>query len=505
MSFLHGRETTVTTARGKVRGLKKDDVYHFYGIPYAKAERFQRPVEVEPWEGVREATNYGYTCYPFVPDSFGNTLKSPHRYWINGEDCQNLNLWTKHIDGSEKKPVFVWFHGGGFNNGSALDLYAFDGCNLADKGDVVVVTINHRLNVLGYLDLRSFGEKYQYSVNAGNWDLIYALKWVQENIGFFGGDKDNVTIFGQSGGGMKTQTVMNMPASEGLYHKAMIMSGAVRRAGRPVDFTPEEILNKMLETKGIKVEELETMPHRQLADGYIEAYHLLGGKGLPQLGPLPNIDLLGDPITYGFTDYAAKTPVIIGTNFSEFFAIPEKYHRYEMSDEQMRQAVENELGRETADKVIPEFLKRFPDKKILDILAYDATTFRAGTRDYIARRIADGCAPTYNYLFCPTIGINDGSTPQHNSDISYFFYNTDKVFSNDIGEYTLPLERNMSESLLQFGRTGSPNGEGLPYWPACQEGHWQTMLFDRVCRLEENLDDDFIDDLASSGFYRSGL
>ena len=501
MSFEHGRNTTVSTPKGQLRGFRKDNVYHFYGIEYARAERFMKPVEVESWDGVKEATNYSYTCYPFVPDSFGNSLKSPHRYWINGENCQNLNLWTKHLDSEAKKPVFVWFHGGGFNNGSALDLYAFDGCNLCDYGDAVVVTINHRLNVFGYLDLRKYGEKYQYSVNAGNWDLIYALKWVQENIECFGGDKDNVTIFGQSGGGMKTITVMNMPASEGLYHRAMILSGVASGLTRDT-IAAEAITDRMLSDLGIGVEGLSELTHRQLADSDINAFQELGGKGLPSIGPRKNFDMIGEPLTNGFTDYARKIPVIVGTNFSEFFAIPGQYHRYDMTDEEMTEAVETELGKETADKVIPAFMKRFPDKKILDILAYDASSFRKGTKEYIARRIDDDCADTYNYLFCPTIGINEGSTPQHNSDISYFFHNTDKVFSNDIGEYTAVLEEEMTDRLLQFGRTGNPNGKGHIYWPPCEKDKEETIMFDRDVRIEENLDNEFIQDMIDSGYYK---
>ena len=502
MSFEHGKSTTVTTPKGTLRGYKQNDVYHFCGIEYGKAERFQPAKEIEPWSGVKEATNYGYTCPPFLPDTTGNTLKSPHRFWINNEDCLNLNVWTRSINSDVRKPVLVWFHGGGFNNGSALDLYAFDGCNIADKGDVVVVNINHRLNVLGYLDLRAFGEKYKYSANVGNWDLICALKWVQENIECFGGDKNNVTIFGQSGGGGKTISVMNMPASAGLYHKAMVMSGVTANLMKPQDITPTDIIKHFMEMCEMNdVSELETIPQRALADGYIASYKDLGGKGMPRLAPSKGWDFIGDPSENGFTEYAKNTPMMIGSNFSEFCNLPKQYVRCEMSDEEMTQALEKELGKEIADAVIPAFLRKFPDKKIIDILQYDAAAFRQGTKEFFKKRLEEGCAPTYEYMFSPTIGINDGSMPQHNSDISYFYYNTDFVPSNDIGEATKVLEGYMSGCLVNFAYTGVPSAEGLCKWEPATMENSPTMVFDRDSRIEYGLDDEFLDLLVKSGFY----
>ena len=502
MSFEHGKNTTVRIPKGALRGYRKDNVYHFCGIDYGKAERWQIAREIEPWEGVKEATNYGFTCFPFRPDTTGNTLKSPHRFWINSEDCLNLNVWTKHINTEDRKPVFVWFHGGGFNNGSALDLYAFDGCNLCDRGDVVVVTINHRLNVLGYLDLSAYDEKYVHSVNVGNWDLICALKWVQENIGCFGGDKSNVTIFGQSGGGGKTISVMNMKASEGLYHKSMVMSGVADNLLNSKVIPSREIVARMFENLGINsVEELEKLHHHVIADAYVQAYQDLGGKGAPFISPEKNIDYMGDPLEYGFSDYSKKIPMIIGSNFSEFYNIPKKYDRSEMSYDEMVKAVETELGKETADKVIPEFMKRFADKKPLDILAYDAGSFRKGTRAFVKARVAECEAPTYVYMFAPTININDGSNPQHNSDISYFFYNTEKVPSNDIGEYTKVLEADMSGRLVGYGYTGSPQTEGFVQWPEATAENSPVMVFDHPSHVEYGFDDGFIDELIATGFY----
>ena len=151
----------------------------------------------------------------------------PHMYWSEKEDCQNLNIWTPSIRDGRKRPVMVWLHGGGFSAGSSIEQLAYDGENLSRAGDVVVVSVNHRLNVLGYLDLSPFGEKYQDSANAGNLDLIAALEWIRDNIEGFGGDPENVTLFGQSGGGVKVWSLLQMPEADGLFHKGIIESGVV--------------------------------------------------------------------------------------------------------------------------------------------------------------------------------------------------------------------------------------------------------------------------------------
>ena len=199
---------------------------------------------------------------------------------------------------------------------------------------MVVVNINHRLNVLGYLDLSAFGEEYAHSANVGNWDLIWALKWVKDNIGFFGGDRDNVTIFGQSGGGGKTISVMNMPYSAGLYHKAMVMSGVTTNLLSHKSLPAEDIVRRMLENLGSNdVRILSAITQRELADNYLRAFKELGGERMPFLGPTANQDYIGDPFDVGFTEYAKSVPMIVGSNFSEFVNLPPQYHRSEMSNE----------------------------------------------------------------------------------------------------------------------------------------------------------------------------
>ena len=200
--FYSDERTVAQTTKGAVKGYFCDGLYIFKGIPYAKAARFMAPEPMEPWEGELDATTYGYVCPLMAQEKPSGELLVPHRYWLSGEDCQNLNVWTPGLD-DQKRPVLVWLHGGGFTAGSAIEHYAYEGGNMSRLGDCVVVSINHRLNVLGYFDLSPFGEKYQDSGNCGGNDIIASLRWVRDNIAAFGGDPENVTLFGQSGGGCK--------------------------------------------------------------------------------------------------------------------------------------------------------------------------------------------------------------------------------------------------------------------------------------------------------------
>lgn len=183
------------------------------------------------WEGIKDASSYGFVCPLLSQDTPSAELLVPHRYWPQDEHCQNLNIWTNSLDKEKKSPVMVWLHGGGYFAGSSIEQVAYDGFNMCMNGDVVVVSVNHRLNVLGYLDLSPFGEKYKNSGNAGHADLVAALGWIHDNIELFGGDPYNVTIFGQSGGGMKVADLMQIADADGLFHRGLIMSG-VGDAGR---------------------------------------------------------------------------------------------------------------------------------------------------------------------------------------------------------------------------------------------------------------------------------
>ncbi|MBR2035374.1 MAG: carboxylesterase/lipase family protein [Prevotella sp.] len=221
--------TTAQTNYGKVAGYIDHGVYTYKGIPYAKAERFMPAERPDSWQKIRSSRHWGPVCPQAKNTGWRGDQTAFFYQWNDGfqsEDCLRLNIWTKGIADGKKRPVLFWLHGGGYTSGNGQEHPGYDGRNLADKGDVVVVTVNHRLNVLGFLDLSAYGEKYKGSANVGMTDIVAALRWVKENIAYFGGDPDCVTIFGQSGGGGKVSTLLCMPSAKGLFHRAMVMSGS---------------------------------------------------------------------------------------------------------------------------------------------------------------------------------------------------------------------------------------------------------------------------------------
>lgn len=422
--FEHGVSTTVQTKKGLLRGFRFDSIYNFYGVDYATAKRFQKPEEISPWEGVKEAVTYGAVAPQMFSDVPDNDLTMPHRFWPQSEQCQNLNIWTPSLDVTARKPVVVWFHGGGFFGGSSIEQVSYDGQNMSKYGDVVVVTVNHRLNVLGYLDLRKYGERYKHAANVGNLDLIAALHWVKNNIAVFGGNPDNITVFGQSGGGGKITSLMNMPSAEGLFHRALIMSGTLGEelSGSGIDLSDhvEKVLELLGEEKS-GVEKLESIDYRELIDVYVQADLELGGNGYPFFGPLVNEDYLGDPAMNGFSEFAKNVSVMIGSTFAEVFTLSEKYNRLTMKDYEMRKAVSEYFAGRDTEEVIQQFVSAFPDKKLIDILVYDYGSFRYSSKEWVKKYIKEGGVKAYLYLFTPEMGVNESSMPWHCADIPYFF------------------------------------------------------------------------------------
>ena len=276
-----GVTPTVSTHCGPVRGWVNEGVYTFLGLPYGKAPvgklRFMPPEKPESWTDIRYAIYYGHPAmqlstggsavsYPgIVGPALGQTFTAYEDVIRQDEDCLVLNVWSPEIDPGKKRPVMVWFHGGGFNYGSG-NWIVYSGHNLARNHDVVVVTVNHRLNVFGFLNLAEFGGKqYAYSGNAGQLDLVASLEWVRDNISGFGGDPGNVTIFGQSGGGSKVSTLMAMPKAKGLFHKAIIQSGpGIRGVTMEQSTENAKLLLDKLNIKPDNVEKLQDLPAQKL-------------------------------------------------------------------------------------------------------------------------------------------------------------------------------------------------------------------------------------------------
>ncbi len=525
----------VQTEAGKLRGYVWNGTFIFKGIKYADAKRFRRPEKVEPWEGVKDAQSYGMVCPLLQQDTPGGELMVPHMYWPMDEHCQYLNIWTQSIDREAKKPVMVWLHGGGFFAGSSIEQLAYDGENMSRYGDVVVVSLNHRLNVLGYLDLSPFGEEYKDSANVGNLDMIAALQWVQENIAGFGGDPDNVTIFGQSGGGAKVWTLMQMAEADGLFHKGIIQSGVygmmddvegqdgtqiveqmlklLKNSGEAAAAVQEEkkqglddaegmdtagqnTKKKNAETSGQSgsavpdVKILETLPYAKLAELYNQAAPAVQAQG-GYVGGSPHMGELyaGNPVRHGFRAHAKEIPLLIGTVLGEFDFWPPIPGKQDLTAAQTDALLQKRYG-EAAERVKELFVQAYPDKLPVEALAVD-TLFRAPTIRFIEERAKTPSSQTYSYQFTYTFPLHDGKIAWHCSEIPFVFHNIDKVPVCNKDEKTEQLQENIFGAWIQFARTGKPEIEGVT-WPACSAGDEAVMILDETCEVRHNVDHELV-------------
>lgn len=479
----------VETRAGKLRGFILDGTYTFYGIKYADAKRFQPPQPVQSWEGIKDATNYGCICPVLSHPIPASELFIPHRFWPADENCQYLNIWTRSLSKKEKRPVMVWLHGGGFSDGSSMEQVAYEGDKLAEYGDVVVVTINHRLNILGFLDMSSYSEKYANSVNAGMADIVAALEWVHENIEAFGGDPRNVTVFGQSGGGGKVEALMQIPAAAGLFHKAIMMSGVLSMPNSD-ELDHRTLIDGILKELDIPpeyVERLENVPYELLSRAYkkVCAEQDIASSWFPAA----NDWFLGDPMKVGFSDYAKKVPTMVGTVVAEFADRTRLDVENAMSGEEKISAVREKYG-DAADQLMEHFKKTYPDKDILLLNKLD-NVFRPVTVDFAAKKVQESAAPTYLYEFALNFDIKGGAPAWHCSDIPFVFYNTDRVFNCNIEGVTERLQDQMAGAWVSFAYSGNPNHPGLPKWEPYSNGH-VTMVFDRECQGREDLDTELL-------------
>lgn len=475
-----------TTAKGQLRGFMDEGTYTFLGIPYATTERFEEPQPVEAWEGVRDAQTYGTICPIANQDSVGSDeMFWPHRYWIQNEDCTNLNVWTQSLDTEAKKPVMVFFHGGGYWNGSSVESAAYDGKNLSEFGDVVVVTVNHRLNVLGFLDLTAYGEEYADSSNLGIKDLVASLEWVKENIASFGGDPDNVTIFGQSGGGGKVTTLMRTPAAEGLFDKAICQSGLFGGASKEAEQKVASLLLEKLGLEESQVDELKTMDYYQLITAATEA---VGEAGLNWS---PEND--GEYILDDYCDWAKDIPFMASTVFSEFdynWTFDGK-HKNEWTEEEAMENLTNKYG-DKAEAIAEEFKKVFPGRNIADAYFYDAylpwaEISRKGVEGILDHKLETATAPVYEYLFDYEVPVNGGALAFHCSDLIYAFHNVDiPVITRATGgdETAHKVQDEVAGAFVAFATNGDPSTESLEWKPyTTDEKNIMVFSADSECKV----------------------
>lgn len=487
--FCYDDVPVLETTGGKVKGYYYDGAYIYKGIPYAQAKRFQMPEEIT-WDGIWEATSYGMVCPLMNQDTPRGELMVPHRYWPQSEDCQNLNIWTKDHNPEKKMPVVVWLHGGGYFAGSSIEQIAYDGFHMCMDGEVVVVSINHRLNILGYLDLSPFGKKYANSGNAGHADMVAALKWIHDNIELFGGDPENVMIFGQSGGGMKVADLMQIPAANGLFHKGLIMSG-VDDGGMLAsnDGDGQMIVEALLKELELgNVEDLETVPYYALAEAYGKVSPALAAKGIYIGGaPMKNDYYAGPPLKEGFQKHAFEIPLMIGSVFGEFSFMPSGFDKNALSEEEKYAVVERKY-KEHSDEIIHEFVKAYPEKNITDLLFLDRA-FRQPSKKFAHAHAKGKNAKAYLYNFTLEFPFQHGKIAWHCSDIPFFFKNTDKVEVCAIPGVTEKLEKKIFGAFIAFAKTGVPNCDDLPVWAEVTETDEPTMIFDRECEVRHNYDD----------------
>jgi para-nitrobenzyl esterase len=485
-------EEIVETSAGKIRGLSHNGVLAFkgvrYGAPTGGSSRFLPPGKPEPWVGVRDAFELGFRC-PQSPSSLIPEVAAVDRKEPASEDCLVLNIWTAGAGPARKRPVMVWLHGGGYSAASS-GFTIYDGANLARKQDVVLVGINHRLNVFGFLYLAEIGgEKYAHSSNVGMLDIVAALEWVRVNIGAFGGDPGNVTIFGQSGGAGKVSTLMAMPSAKGLFHRTIIQSRPGEK-GVPrgeASAAAEEFLSRL----GLKPNQIDEA-QKLSADQLVTAMGPGGVPGNPSLKLEPTID--GQSLPWGMfdpkaTELSANIPLLTGSVETEVAFFPNQ--QLDPIDEAtLHQKVKQVLakaGDAQVEQLIAAYRTGRPNIANTDlylILASDAT-FRRAVLEEAERKAAPGKAPVYLYYFTWHSPVRDGKLRAfHTLELPFVFDNLDAGKpTTGSGEDRQALSDRMGSAWVAFARTGNPNHAGIPHWPAFTNQERATMIFNNECKV----------------------
>jgi para-nitrobenzyl esterase len=488
-----GEHTRVNTLYGIVEGYLDDDVYTFKGIQYAKAERFMPPQAPDKFEGVRMCKLYGPKAMQGQNLEWRDNTQTDY-YFGNqfiyepmSENCLVLNVWTKGLSDGKKRPVFVWIHGGGFSSGSGHDLACYEGRSLADKGDIVTITINHRLNVLGYMDLSFLGGKYAQSVNLGMQDIVKALEWVRDNIEKFGGDSNCVTIGGQSGGAGKVSALQGMPSAKGLFHRGIIQSGSFHR------ITSGEYGHKLglafLDELGVKPAQAEdrigTFTYQELR----EAGDIAIRKMIPAYGErggfCPFLDgtiITEQPYEQESATLSKDVSIMIGSNFNEFI--------FDNSPEQplnkTKAALIEQLGEETAIRFMEEFRKAYPRKSPKDMLHVDTRVRKNSLRIADIKSSLGGKVYLYHFHWIPENNVLGAS---HGMELPFMFNNV-AVQREMTGssESAYKLQEIVSDYWLAFIKSGDPNVKGRPLWEAYTRENGASMILDNTCETRYNYD-----------------
>ncbi|MXV50563.1 carboxylesterase family protein [Pedobacter sp. HMF7647] len=486
----------VETTDGKIRGYSKNGVFTFKGIPYGEStagkNRFMPPVKKQSWDGVKDALVYGPICPQKANDGWLAQEYGFLYQWIDGyqnEDCLRLNVWSPKINDGKKRPVMFWIHGGGFFAGSSQEHPSYEGENLSRKGDVVVVSVNHRLNIFGFFDLSQYGSQYKYSGNVGMLDLVAALEWVRDNIGRFGGDKNNVTIFGQSGGGAKVITLMAMPSAKGLFHKAISQSNSIVQVSVPEysqRITKQVLLELGLNENNIAaLHDLETS---RLLSAIAAADKKLGSKvpkGVGRAGLQPVVDgevLPAHPFDPVAPPLSSDMPFMVGTTRNEASASINNPAAENLDEGGLKKQVNDRFGK-SGDEIYKVLRKVHRQAKPVEILSFISAQ---NSMAYLqAERKSAQQAPVYLYRFDWKTPVLDGRPRSfHCSEIPFAFANTSKA-ENYTGnsDDAQKLAAKVSQAWINFARSGDPNHTGLPDWPDFKDQKGAMMVFDDQCKV----------------------
>jgi para-nitrobenzyl esterase len=479
------------TNLGRIRGIDDSGIEIFKGIPYgastAGTNRFMPPVDPGKWTGVRDTLEYGHSAPqrdPAAPLPATSSLTvSGSNLPTEGEDCLVLNVWTPAVNDGRKRPVMFWCHGGGFATGSGSSPDN-DGTNLARRGDVVVVTINHRLNVLGFANFSEFSTDFAASGDAGMMDIVHALKWVRANIAHFGGDPNTVMIFGQSGGGRKVETLLAMPSAKGLFHRATIESGAALQvADRDIAIRNAEQLLAKLGIRKQDVHEVQKLPLEQIMTAYFAVVREARGVDQSIGGFAPTVDgsiLPQHPFSPTASPVSADVPVMIGCTRTEMtlFSLNDAA-AFSLDDDGLRARVNELLGGQSQG-MIDLYRKLSPTATPSDIFFLISSDYRYGapTMKIAERRAALGKGPVYLYYFTWETPVQGGRLKSpHTMEIPFAFDNV-KISARLTGggPEAMALADKVSDSWIAFARTGNPNTPKLPPWPVFNVKDRATMV-----------------------------
>jgi para-nitrobenzyl esterase len=475
------------TTFGKIRGEEVQGIKTFKGVPYgastAGKNRFMPPKDPAPWSGVRDALHYG----PSTPQS--DPAGTHAHVSAESEDCLVLNVWTPALKDGRKRPVLFWCHGGGFVSGSGSSP-GTDGANLARRGDVVVVTINHRLNVLGFTYLAEFGgSDFASSGDAGMLDIVHALRWVRNNIEQFGGDPNTVMIFGQSGGGRKVGTLLAMPSAKGLFHRAVIESGpTIKLVERDQAIRVSAMLLAKLNVDKTQVRELQKMPVDRIMSAYFAVVKDMGGQDQMTQGFSPTVDgtaVPHHPFHPAASPISADVPLMLGSTRTEMTLLSDAA-AFSLDEAGMRGRVKT-LAQADGDRLIDVYRKLNPGATPSELFFLIASDYRYGApiMKIAERRAALGKAPVHLYYFTWETPVEGGRLKSpHTIEVPFAFDNIQ--ISRQLtggGADAMALADKVSDAWITFARTGDPNTPKLPHWPAFNAAERPTLVINNQSKV----------------------